>query len=278
MTNPLLSKHRIPKVYCELPSQMQFYPKDSVDVTINGEVAVYSLTVKDQILLKTPDALLNGDTLVKIIQNCVPGVKDATQLVEPDINTLMVAIRSASNGPMWSWDCVCPNCNTQLSYEFNLGHLIDSQIKTELNPVVNLQDVYEVKIRPFNFKQRHISIINEIEEGKANKILASKSDMDTDYQAKEMTKIINRISSGLLDLVSMSVVSVTILSTHEVVDDPEYIKEFVLSLSKNEADAISSKIKDLNKSGIESTKHFVCNDCAHEWDQNIDFDPTSFFD
>jgi hypothetical protein len=245
---------------------------------MNGEVAVYSLTVKDQILLKTPDALLNGDTLVQIIQNCVPGVKDATQLVEPDINTLLVAIRSASNGSMWSWDCVCPNCSKELNYEFNLSHLIDAQVKTELNPVVNMNDEYEIRLRPFNFKQRHISIINEIEEGKANKILAAKQDMDTDDQAVAMTKIIERISSGLLDLVSMSVVSVKIVSTGEVVDNPDYVKEFVLSLSKNEADAISSKIKELNESGIKRSQNFVCESCNHEWNQDIDFDPTSFFD
>lgn len=278
MTNPLLSKHRIPKVYCSLPSQLQFYPKDSVEVTVNGEVAVYALTVKDQILLKTPDALLNGDTLVQIIQNCVPAIKDATQLVEPDINTLMVAIRSATNGPMWSWDCVCPNCNKELNYEFNLGNLIDTQIKTEWNPIVNLQNEYEVKIRPFNFKQRHISILNEIEEAKANRILASKSELDADDQAIEMTKIIDRISSGLLELVSMSVMSVTIVSSNEVVDNPDYIKEFVFSLSKAEADAISTKIKDLNKSGIDTNQNLKCESCGHEWNQDIDFDPTSFFD
>jgi hypothetical protein len=278
MQNPLMAKHRVPKLYCSLPSQLQFYPPDSVKTSINKEVAVYALTVRDQILLKTPDALLNGETMVQIIQSCVPDITDSSMLVEPDINALFVAIRAATNGSRWEWEGECPACKKAQSFMFNLTDMLDTQTKTENDPSVLINDEYVVRVRPFNFKQRHLSLLNEIEESKAGKVLNSQTDLDTEQQAIEITKIVQRISSRLLDLVTMSVVSVQIQSSGQVVEEEGFIKEFVLSLTKREADAISSKIKDINNSGIMNKTTLLCESCSNEWEQELDFDPTNFFD
>ena len=73
--NPLKKYYRQPKQYIKLPSGYKYYPADSIEVSESGEIAVYPMTAKDELLFKTPDALLNGEATVSVIQSCVPAIK-----------------------------------------------------------------------------------------------------------------------------------------------------------------------------------------------------------
>ena len=68
MTNPLSQYFHTPKVYAQLPTRGKFYPSDFLTLAVNGEIAVYPLTAIDQIMLKTPDAMLNGDALLSVFR------------------------------------------------------------------------------------------------------------------------------------------------------------------------------------------------------------------
>ena len=67
-TNPLASYYRQPKIYITLPSKGEFYPADSLDLSTNGQYAVYAMSAKDELLFKTPDALLSGQSTVEVIK------------------------------------------------------------------------------------------------------------------------------------------------------------------------------------------------------------------
>jgi len=68
--NPLKAYFRRPAIYLKLPSEGKYYPQGSVDIPVNGEVAVYPMTAVDEITTKTPDALFNGSAVVEIIKSC----------------------------------------------------------------------------------------------------------------------------------------------------------------------------------------------------------------
>ena len=70
--NPLTSLMRQPKIYIKLPSNGRFWAPGSLDTPPNGEYAVYSMTARDEMMLKTPDSLLNGQAIVDVIEHCVP--------------------------------------------------------------------------------------------------------------------------------------------------------------------------------------------------------------
>jgi len=53
-TNPLTSLMRQPKLYVRLPSKGRFWPEGSLSDSPNGEYAVYSMTAKDEMLIKLP--------------------------------------------------------------------------------------------------------------------------------------------------------------------------------------------------------------------------------
>ena len=75
--NPLQNFMRQPKLYITLPSNGMYWPKGSLEVTETGEFPVYSMTAKDELTLKVPDALLNGQGIVDVIQHCIPNIRNA---------------------------------------------------------------------------------------------------------------------------------------------------------------------------------------------------------
>ena len=79
--NPLTKFFRQPAIYLKLPSNGAFWPNDAIELPLTGEIPVYPLTTKDEIILRTPDALLNGEGVVEVIQSCCPSIKDAWQTV-----------------------------------------------------------------------------------------------------------------------------------------------------------------------------------------------------
>ena len=98
--NPLASIMRQPKIYISLPSKGQYWPPDSLKVSDNQEYPVYSMTAKDELLLKTPDALLNGQAVVDVLESCVPNIVNAWDCPQIDLDALLIAIRIAL-GVFW---------------------------------------------------------------------------------------------------------------------------------------------------------------------------------
>ena len=82
--NPLKQFYRTPKVYVQLPSRGRFNKVNSEAMT--GEVPVYAMTSKDELLMKNPDALLNGDAVVGVIKSCVPSITDTKNLPVCDVD------------------------------------------------------------------------------------------------------------------------------------------------------------------------------------------------
>ena len=64
----------------------------------SGEVGVYPMTAKDEMLLKTPDALLNGEATVTVIQSCIPAIKNAWAMPSIDCDAALMTIRMATYG------------------------------------------------------------------------------------------------------------------------------------------------------------------------------------
>ena len=78
-TNPLNKYFRQASIYVSLPSGTN-YPTDVVAPSETGEIGVMAMTAKDEIRFKTPDALMNGQGVVDVIQSCVPAIKNAWSL------------------------------------------------------------------------------------------------------------------------------------------------------------------------------------------------------
>ena len=96
--NPLSNWFRQPKIYVKLPSQGRFYPPNTLDVSSNDEYPVFAMTAKDELMFKTPDALLSGQSTVEIIKSCIPAIKEPWQMPSIDVDFALIAIRIATYG------------------------------------------------------------------------------------------------------------------------------------------------------------------------------------
>lgn len=275
--NPLNKYFRVPKAYVKLPSQGRFYPPNFVETAANGEVAVYPLSVVDQILLKTPDAVLNGEALLKVVKNCVPGVADPKRLVEPDINSILLAIRIASTGATSEFGAVCPSCKTDHKFDINLSHILEQQESIVEDPIIDFNGDLKIYLRPYDFEQRNLQMLNELEESQLLRTLNSQ-ELDEQTRAARMSQHVDNMTTRTFDVVSLSIQMIEISSTREQITDRGFISEFLKGITKPQADSIIEAIRALNQKGINTTTKFACTNCGHQWEQQLDFDPTSFFD
>ena len=82
VVNPLLQRVRMPGQRFTLPSGGLFYNNGELDPScVNGELEVQPMTMVDDLVLKTPDKILNGDGMVEVIQRCVPQVLKPWELL-----------------------------------------------------------------------------------------------------------------------------------------------------------------------------------------------------
>lgn len=276
--NPLTQYFRVPKLYVKLPSECRYYESNDVELSMTGEVAIYPLTALDQLLLRTPDALLNGESLTKVVKSCVPGIKDPKNLVEPDINAILLGIKVATTGTNMELDLSCPKCSHENHYEIDLTPILETATPTPNDDTVEYNDSLIVHLRPYNFVQRNLTLLNEMTYNNAIRLLQANSESEDPKRIEEASLTIDSMSRRTFSIIAQSIRCITIKSQGEQVTDRGFIEEFLAGITKEQSDVIINKIKQLNQSGIDPTHKFQCISCSHTWDQNIDFDPTSFFE
>ena len=92
-TNPLNKYFRQASVFITLPSAGQYWPEGTLVMPETGQLPVYPMTTRDEITLKTPDALMNGTGMVEVIQSCCPNIKNAWEMPSVDVDTVLIAVR-----------------------------------------------------------------------------------------------------------------------------------------------------------------------------------------
>ena len=107
-TNPLNKYLRQPEIYVKLPSNGKYWPPGSLEMPISGELPVLPMSTRDEIMVNTPDALLNGEAVVNMIQSCIPNIRNAWAMPSVDLDTVLIAIRIASYGEKMEYTSTCP--------------------------------------------------------------------------------------------------------------------------------------------------------------------------
>ena len=108
--NPLKQYFRRPAIYIRLPSGGKGYAPGVINMPENGEFPVYPMTAIDEITSRTPDALFNGTAIVDLIKSCVPDIIDPWGVHSTDMDSILIGIKSASQGNDLEIDSQCPSC------------------------------------------------------------------------------------------------------------------------------------------------------------------------
>ena len=118
--NPLAKYFRQPAIYIKLPGAGKFWAEGSLNLPVNGEIPIYPMTTRDEVTLRTPDALMNGSGVVSVIESCCPNIIDAWKTPTVDVDAILIAIRIASYGQQMDVETTCPHCNEKNTHALDL--------------------------------------------------------------------------------------------------------------------------------------------------------------
>ena len=149
--NPLRQYFRRPAVYIKLPSGGKIYSKDVVNLPENGELPVYPMTAIDEITIRTPDALFNGNAVPEVIKSCVPAIKDPWGLISGDLDAVLVGIRAAGGQNNLEVDSTCPSCQDSSTFGVNLVGLLSTLKMADYSIPLEMNDL-EIKLRPMTYR------------------------------------------------------------------------------------------------------------------------------
>ena len=271
--NPLANYFRQPSIYIGLPSKGKFYSKGSIDIPKNGELPVYPMTATDEITYKTPDALFNGSAVVKVIESCVPNIKDAWEVPVVDIDLILTAIRIASYGHTLDIETTCPECKEEASYGFDLRAVIDNIKSPDYDKPLTIGDL-EVYLKPLNYRDINENNIAQFEEQKLNAILQD-AEMPEDEKLKLLTEAFKKVSELTIHSMTNSIDYIKTEDT--VVKDKKHIDEFLHQCERQTFESIKERIVSLRIINDLKPLDIKCGECKHEYKQPFTLDMTNFF-
>jgi hypothetical protein len=271
--NPLANYFRQPKLYIKLPSHGKFYANDALDKSEIDEYAVYAMTAKDELMFKTPDALMNGQATVEVIKSCVPSIKNPWAMPSIDIDAVLIAIRIATYGENMEFTSSCPKCNNFNDMVFNLTNYLNivDDFVYEDQVEVGLLKIY---IRPYTYKEISKQAIKTFEQQKILSIV--NDDRLTDEEK------IDQFGESFVKLTEMTVGVIAgcvykIETPEGIVEDSPLIKEFIENSDKETFNAINNRISEMKERITLKSQNVVCQECSHEYDIEITMDQANFF-
>lgn len=275
--NPLSSYFRSPKLYTKLPSQGKFYTEDIISWPDTNELPVFAMTAKDEMIMKNPDALLNGEAVAQVISSCVPCVRKPKNLVSNDVDALLVAIQGATYGDNVDVDATCPNCTEEVSGVASIEAALDMMSVLEKSYSFDTSQNLHIEIRPFSYSSTVKAGIANFKSTRSLQNIANIT--DEIEQLSAFNKNFIQIASMNFDLIVDSVASISgKLPNGEdfVVTDQNNIREFLENCESSIGKNIENMIEEVNGIGVNKIVMLQCESCGHQFEQNIGFNPVNF--
>lgn len=273
-TNPLVDFYRNPKLYVALPSGAGHYSEDIIEMTEVGELPVYPMTAKDDILTKNPDALLNGDAVIKLVKSCVPAVKNPAELLAPDMEVLLIAIRQASSSDEFmEVNRDCPNCSEPNRFDLDLSVALAESQEIEPFKTITLSNGLDVVLTPTNYLHTIQSAKAVIEQ---NRQFRSIQADNSDEQLKALGDALEKLSLMNYEVILNSIKSITIPGG-DIVTEIEHISEFLNNVEKEIGMELNEHVSEINNGGIQKEIEMQCSECSHVYKTPINYDPVGFF-
>lgn len=271
--NPLANYFRQPKLYMKLPSHGRFYPEGTLDRSEIDEYPVYAMTAKDELMFKTPDALMNGQATVEVIKSCVPAIKEPWLMPSLDLDAVLIAIRIATYGEQMDINSSCPECNHFNEFSMNLVQYLDEIAQTDYNTEVNVPPL-SVHIRPYSYKEISKAAIKGLEQQKIFSIVNDENMLDEEKIEKFGESFV-KLTQLTVDVVAGCITK--IVTPEGEVEDPVLIKEFVENAPSDIFNSINARVMSMKEQMSLKAQDVECTECQHKWTVEVTMDQTNFF-
>jgi hypothetical protein len=270
-TNPLQKYFRQPKVFIKLPSGGIYSKPGTVQGDV-GNVPVYGMTGMDEIIVRTPDALLSGESTATVVGSCVPAIKDPWDLCILDLLLILAAIRIATYGNSMAIGHTCANCGAENDYDIDLNKVVEFYMNCQYESKIVLKDI-TINLKPLNYKA---STEFNLRNFRLQQRIAQAEVMDNTQERQDLINgLFKELAAIQTEIYKVTIDSVDI--GDQVVTETAYILEWLDNCDKSVFDAI----KQINQKNTETwtmPKFPVqCDECETAVNLTVDLDQSNFF-
>ena len=279
-SNPLSKYFRQPSIYVTLPTGKD-YPTTVLEQSQSGEIGVMPMTAKDEIRFKTPDALMNGEGVVEVIQSCVPQIKDAWSVRSYDLDTILIAIRIATYGETMDMSFTVPGANVKSEHTVNLPGLLDQIKGVEIQDHFTLPDGLKIYVNPLSYKDMTTASQQTFQQSKMYNAVQN-SELPEEDKVKrfnESFKALTELNTSIL----MKNIAKIVMQDGTEIDDSNQISEFLSNANAKLIKDIETKIIGLRSQGavkplkLKATEEQIKKGAPASFELPITFDSANFF-
>jgi|TARA_B100001094_G_C18040121_1_gene724565 hypothetical protein len=279
-TNPLNKYFRQPAVYISLPSGGA-YPPHVLTPSTSGEYGVMPMTAKDEIRFKTPDALMNGEGVVEVIQSCIPDIKDAWQVKAHDLDTILIAIRIATYGETMDIKFTVPGSNEEAEHSLNLPALLENIRLKQIQNEFTLDDGMKISVNPLTYRDMTKASLQTFQQTKMYNAVQS-SEIEDEQKLKRFNDAFKSLTELNSSILLKNIAKITTPEGAEVTD-PAQIKEFVEKANTTLIKQIEEKLAVFRSQGavepvkLKATKEQIEKGAPATYEVPVTFDSANFF-
>lgn len=275
-SNPLAKHYRQPQLWIKLPSQGKFYKEGTIDYPQSGEIAIYSMSAKDEILFKNPDALLNGEATKLVIESCVPAIKDAWAMPAIDLDTILIAIRRATYGNEMEFTTQCPSCETAVDAAVDLSVVADSIAVSDYNQGFEIDNL-KIFFKPVSYFTFNQANLENFKRQQTLAVLLDESLSEEERKQQFTAMFLTTINENLKTL--SEAINYIITEDGERVRDQTFISEFIGNCDRKIYDKIIKKLEETNEENKLKPLNITCSnpECGKIFPSTLTFEQSNFF-
>nr|EFL4883635.1 hypothetical protein [Escherichia coli] len=276
--NPLAKYTKIEEISTKLVTNNIFQYKDGVLGSKGIKCGVCARSARDEMMLNTPDMLLNGSAVSSVIENCVPNILNAEELYVNDVEQILIAIKLASKETSYDINVVCPSCSKEGRFERDLSYLLETAESFTEIPSIDLINGLSLQFRPLTWKEYSEFSQRMLAEQQKTKYLESTIDISEDDKIKMFSEVFENMAQLNFDMIA-GVIDKVITPDGDEVSDKKFISEWLGTQSKEVIKQIREKMDEVLEIGVSHTMEVECIECQHQWElTGLKYDPTHFFD
>jgi len=271
--NPLKSYFRRPAIYFKLPSGGRFYAEGTVNIPPNEELAVYPMTTIDEMAVRNPDGMFNGDSTIRVIKNCIPDIIDPWSLNDIDMESVIIAIRAASGDGKMEITTTCTSCSEETKFDLDLLRMLNERKPADYSKTLQVGEL-EIAFKPLAYHETNKNGLAQFEIEREMSMVENITD-ETEKQ-RLISRNIARLNSMMMDIISQTVLSVKTPET--TVTNSDYIKEYLTECDAKTHAAIKEFSISLKRENESKPLKVTCPHCGTAYEQNLVLNFTDFFD
>ena len=172
---------------------------------------------------------------------------------------------------------------TEQSYKFSIETILNGIKFLPKEEVITTKEGLKIYVTPYKCNDKIKFTTRNIQQQKIYdyyRKVSKEIKENINEQMKivnKMTEMYDNLTNQSIDIISSSINKI-VLPSGEIVDNREYILEYVKNISAELITKLNAKIMELNSCGLQEELSYKCECCGYEWKEKFyGFNQSDFF-